>query len=653
MRKKQRRRPLQEQRPSGLPSLITYPLWVRSPLGVLTTADILLIMGFFIVVMYYFGRKCYKSFKIIDTYPYLYDPNSGAQQKLYEAFRYFGTISMIPFALLWVPVARGSPLLRLLGMPFQRAVRYHIWLSCIMIIFASVHGTGFIVFFLKTGQRTKIYSKHAGYTLAGLLAWIVGIAIWITSLPFFRRRWQEFFFSVHHAYTVFTLLLLYHQINSYRYYIIPLLLFLVDRFLRFLQSRKLVDVLSAKILESDAIELRFPLSSVGEALPGKALSTWCIQLPSVSKAQWHFFNTAFTQNTDPKEVAIIIKPLGGWTNKLLKQLLSDTSRPFSFKARVEGPYDDPSDFYLEYQTLILVGGGIGIYPLLAIVEDILIRYARGENENTRLPTSIELYYCVHTWQDICVLDLVELNNVLESFGLQIKVHAYITSRSRDDYQATPQLQSNMATNRPLDLDVYRIARSTWNSRTLRTNQNTVSPVSDLSAAGSNIWVGIITIASMIGYFVISGLANLHIIRYYELSNYNHAHVLLASVLLGILVSGGLFAFFWHSDLSSKNENLRITTQPPQIVSDSASSSVRRPEVNFEGLEAFTWKGDLRICSRPEWNDVFNELGRKYKGNMIGVIVCGPTSMQQDVAIQCKKHSAYPSSFQYYSLPFDF
>ena len=86
-----------------------------------------------------------------------------------------------------------------------------------------------------------------------------------------------------------------------------------------------------------------------------ALSTWCIQIPGISKLQWHFFSGASSPLDNTQELSIVIKPLGEWTNSLRDQFSSAKktggSCPFSFKARVEGPYGDESDFYLKYGDL--------------------------------------------------------------------------------------------------------------------------------------------------------------------------------------------------------------------------------------------------------------------------------------------------------------
>jgi DMSO/TMAO reductase YedYZ heme-binding membrane subunit len=115
------------------------------------------------------------------------------------------------------------------------------------------------IFSLQTFEWVVTSEKCA--VVAGLVAWILSVIIWITSLDYFRRRFYDLFFAIHHLYLLFSLFWIYHAIWNYHFFIIPMLLFFVDRFLRMVQSAKLVDVLSARVLESGAVELKFPLKS--------------------------------------------------------------------------------------------------------------------------------------------------------------------------------------------------------------------------------------------------------------------------------------------------------------------------------------------------------------------------------------------------------
>ncbi|KAK1383821.1 hypothetical protein POM88_021556 [Heracleum sosnowskyi] len=68
---------------------------------------------------------------------------------------------------------------------------------------------------------------------------------------------------------------------------------------------------------------------------------------------------------------LIVFPRVLWMEGLQKYLLL---LPHSnIKASVEGPYGHESPYHLTYSNLILVAGGIGISPYLAILNDILHR----------------------------------------------------------------------------------------------------------------------------------------------------------------------------------------------------------------------------------------------------------------------------------------
>ena len=81
-------------------------------------------------------------------------------QKVNSAAFYFGTAAIVPFSLLWIPVSRGSVLLRIVGIPFERAVRYHIWLANLMVLLLTLHSIGYIVYYSYTGQPEQVMSYY-------------------------------------------------------------------------------------------------------------------------------------------------------------------------------------------------------------------------------------------------------------------------------------------------------------------------------------------------------------------------------------------------------------------------------------------------------------------------------------------------------------
>jgi len=94
--------------------------------------------------------------------------------------------------------------------------------------------------------------------LAGEIALVAGLLMWATTFPAIRRRFFEVFFYTHYLYMVFMLFFVFHVGISYALISFPgFYIFMVDRFLRFLQSRNNVKLVSARVLPCETVELNF------------------------------------------------------------------------------------------------------------------------------------------------------------------------------------------------------------------------------------------------------------------------------------------------------------------------------------------------------------------------------------------------------------
>uniref|UniRef100_A0A0D3A9D4 Ferric oxidoreductase domain-containing protein n=1 Tax=Brassica oleracea var. oleracea TaxID=109376 RepID=A0A0D3A9D4_BRAOL len=86
----------------------------------------------------------------------------------------------------------------------------------------------------------------------------IGIAIWVTSTPYFRRKKFEIFLYTHQRYGLYIIFYVFHVGDSWLCMILPnIVLFFIDRYLRFPQSTKRSMLLNARLLPSDNIELTY------------------------------------------------------------------------------------------------------------------------------------------------------------------------------------------------------------------------------------------------------------------------------------------------------------------------------------------------------------------------------------------------------------
>jgi ferric-chelate reductase len=102
--------------------------------------------------------------------------------------------------------------------------------------------------------------QHRGISnVAGVVALLAGIAMWLTSLPYVRARFFNTFYSMHHLYLVFFAFYAFHvDYNHIGEVMGSVFLFSIDRFLRLVQSRRRVYGVSARVLSSGVIELKIP-----------------------------------------------------------------------------------------------------------------------------------------------------------------------------------------------------------------------------------------------------------------------------------------------------------------------------------------------------------------------------------------------------------
>lgn len=92
--------------------------------------------------------------------------------------------------------------------------------------------------------------------LAGVISLAAGLLMWLTSLPPVRKSNFELFFYTHQLYVVFVVFLALH-VGDFIFCFCagPIFLFMLDRFLRFCQSRRTVKIVSAKCLPCGTVEL--------------------------------------------------------------------------------------------------------------------------------------------------------------------------------------------------------------------------------------------------------------------------------------------------------------------------------------------------------------------------------------------------------------
>nr|XP_008394229.2 ferric reduction oxidase 6-like isoform X2 [Malus domestica] len=284
--------PHKKKKTSQNPSfrLWTFPILVDGPFGVVSAAELI---GILLFVVYTMWSVSYYAVSILGTIPG--SLSLKAQSCLFLAIfgAYLASSGMFCLAFLFLPIARGSVLLRLIDIPFEHATRYHVWLGHLTMSLFTLHGLCYIVTWAMEGNLlAKILEwREIGVAnLAGVISLAAGLLMWVTSLPPVRKLNFELFFYTHQLYVIFIAFLAMH-VGDFLFVCAAggIFIYILDRFLRFCQSRRTVGVISAKCLPCGTVEL---VLAKPENLQYNALSFIFLQVRELSWLQWHPFSVS-------------------------------------------------------------------------------------------------------------------------------------------------------------------------------------------------------------------------------------------------------------------------------------------------------------------------------------------------------------------------
>lgn len=580
---------------------------VDSPIGILSGSELLVAALFVIFLAWTYYSNIADDFKKMTPVKNL--QLNRRQLKVMRMGVRLGSLSEACLALLILPVLRGMGLFRIFGVQFEASVRYHVWIGNGMILFSILHGmTIMFVWGAKNSFWKEItkWQSVGRVNLAGGITLVVGLIIWITSLPPIRRKQFQLFYSAHHLYTVFILFFLLHGGDRHFYLVCSgVLLFALDKILRIIQSRQTTHVISAQILQCKAVELTLPKHPSMKYTPTSMIF---LNVPSISKFQWHPFSITSSTNVDDDRFSVLIKCHGQWTDSLYNlihsMLGSGSNQMKSLPIAVEGPYGPANFPYHRYDSLVLVAGGSGITPFLSIIQDIA---SRNGNMNTH-PTKIQLIYMVKRSQDLSLLTPISsllLNIPAELEHLKLKM--FVTQEEGSCVTAREILQE-MSQVKTIILDP-------------------TSSVDGLPIPEGLLWKAAITgLSSLIFLASLVCLSHVFVHQGKKSSEnkipswVNDLLVICSFLIATSCITVATVLLRWRK---SVNEVSPKQAKAAEMHSVKVQGAPEEYEINFG--------------KRPNLTDLLSELANKTVDSNVGVFVCGPDSMQRSAASFCRTH----------------
>ncbi|KAL1826684.1 hypothetical protein ACET3Z_005096 [Daucus carota] len=521
-----------------------------------------------------------------------------------------GIIGNICLLFLFFPVTRTSSVLPLLGLTSEASIKYHIWLGHMTMFLFTAHGLFYIVYWALTDRlvsKMLEWRKIGASNVAGEISLLFGLGLWVTTFPRIRRKMFELFFYTHYLYIFFIIFFIFHLGFNYFCYMLPgFYLFMIDRLLRFLQSRQCAQLVSARILPCNTVELNFAKT---KGLNYTTTSIMFINVPSISKLQWHPYTISSSSNLEPEVLSVIIKSEGSWTQKLYEMLAS----PFPVEhlsVSVEGPYGPASTHFLRHDKLVMVTGGSGIAPCISIIRELIFM-----NSTMKCKTpSILLISAFKNSSELTMLNLL-LPSSNASYGvsnLELQVEAYVTR----------ELEPPIEKPTPL--------RTIW----FKANTSD-APISTTLGKYSWLWLGLITSLSFIIFLLTMGLLtrfyiypidhNSYMVFSYSLQAL--LNMLLLCISLLVAVTG---AFLWNK----KQQIEELKALSPKLHNSVAVNPIEQ-ELESLPQQCLSKTTKLHYGRRPDLRGILVE----HEGSSVGVLVCGPKSMRHDVANICSSGSA--------------
>ncbi|KAH0733236.1 hypothetical protein KY289_004424 [Solanum tuberosum] len=581
---------------------------IIKPLGIVTWIELFFLAMFIILCVWYFSAFVYFHYSTITTYA----ATKGVevwQARIDRLALVIGLTGNICLTFLFYPVSRGSSILPLLGLTSEGSIKYHIWLGHMAMTLFTIHGLLFILFWAVSGRLHEMltWDPHYISNVPGELGLLVGLILWATTFPAIRRRMFELFFYTHYLYILFMVFYLLHTGMFYACIMLPgFFLFLIDRYLRFLQSKQKVRLISARVLTCETLELNFSKISGLEYSP---TSIMFLNVPSISKLQWHPFTVTSNSNLESETISVVIKCEGSWTKKLYS-VMSLPSSVDRLDVSVEGPYGPASTHFLRHDTLVLISGGSGITPFISIIRELIYM-------SSTLKCKTPKILLVSVFRNTSQLSMLDLLLPIAgtpsgcSSNLDLQIEAYITREIEPAHEKSE----------PLRTILFKPDHSD-------------APITPILGQNNWLWLAAIISSSFALYLLFVGL----LYQYYvypmdhgtnKVFPYHTRALFNMLFIAAAIVIAASAAFLWNKKKSARE------TKQIQDMADSAKSLnllIAYADQELESLPQQSLDKSIKTHygHRPDLKRILLEV----KGSSVGVLASGPKTLRHDVAAIC-------------------
>lgn len=274
------------------------------------------------------------------------------------------------FAFTLLPIFRNNITVVLLKIPQTKMIDIHKIIALFTLISVIIK---LVVCVILTPQSLFVTQYGGTNPLMGMIASILTIVLSSLSIKNIRENIFELFYYSHKILSVSIIITSsLHSIITLYYLIPSIILYFIDFIIRLFKIRKTI-YSNFKNFKSENDSYTFFKIITDKPVKTRAGCYFLICFNKISKLEWH--SLSLISNTN-NTLSFCVKNNGktSWSNKLYKYIENIPQNiNLNKEIFIQGPYNCLSINYHKYKQIIMIAGGIGITPMISILEEIVIK----------------------------------------------------------------------------------------------------------------------------------------------------------------------------------------------------------------------------------------------------------------------------------------